>query len=377
MSRFKFHKLAALIVLVGFAAWVVTGEFSSVGSARIEGEEAAPKVEEVQAPLRTVAVVTPPRVNHARAIRISGQTEADKRAVLAVRSAGIISELPVRQGTRVKAGDLILELDADEEEAAIATARALLSQRQAEWEAAERLAKSGNMAKLQADNARSALAAAESQLLAAEAELSRNRVVAPFDGIVDRVGVELGSSIMAGGEAATIISLQPIIAKGEVSERDIEYLSLGNEAEVRLVSGEIVHGELRFVSRDATSQTRTFRVEVAIPNADARIPSGMTAEITLYAEPADAVILPRSVVTLSAAGDLGVRAVDRQSEVTFHPIDLVDDTPTGLVLAGIPPTARIIVAGQDLVTEGDTVTAVEADSETIRRLVGEVTGGTH
>ena len=97
----------------------------------------------------------------------------------------------------------------------------------------------------------------------------------------------------------------------------------------------------------------------------------MTAEITLLAEPTDAVMLPRSVVTLSGDGDLGIRAVDKDNKVVFFPIDLVDDTPNGLVLGGIPADARVIVAGQDLVTEGDEVKPVEADAghdqETRRR----------
>nr|MBA3446163.1 efflux transporter periplasmic adaptor subunit [Pseudaminobacter sp.] len=116
--------------------------------------------------------------------------------------------------------------------------------------------------------------------------------------------------------------------------------------------------------------------EIAIANADRSIPAGMTAEITLLAEPTDAVVLPRSVVTLSGAGDLGIRAVDKDDKVVFFPIDLVDDMPKGLVLGGIPADARVIVAGQDLVTEGDTVKAVEADQETINKLVGEVQSGT-
>ena len=87
-------------------------------------------------------------------------------------------------------------------------------------------------------------------------------------------------------------------------------------------------------------------------------------------------MLPRSVVTLGDKGDLGIRAVDKDNKVTFFPIDLVDDTPTGLVLGGIPADARIIVAGQELVTEGDVVKPVEADPATIKKLIGEATGGT-
>jgi multidrug efflux system membrane fusion protein len=376
--KFRFHKLAAIAVLIGFSALIATGEFSSVGSAQSEGgqEEAAPKAEEVKPVVRTVAVVVPPRVQHARAIRIAGQTQANQRAVLTTRAAGVIGELPVKKGSVVKKGDVILVLNAEEKVAAIDMAKALVAQRDAEFAAAQRLADTGNMPKLQLETARAALAAAKSQLEAATAELARNEVRAPFDGIIDRVDVEQGSSVGQGAQVATLLNLDPIIAAGEVSERDLGYLKVGDESDIKLVNGKTVTGTLRWVSRDASSMTRTFPLEVAIPNAEGAIPAGMTAEITLKTEPADAVILPRSVVTLSNRGDLGIRAVDKDSKVVFYPIDLVDDTPTGLVLGGIPADARIIVAGQDLVADGDTVNAVEADKATIDRLIGEVTGGT-
>lgn len=375
MRKFRFHKLAALIVLVGFAAWMGTGKFSSVGSAATDAK-APTAAEQPKPPVRTVAVVTPPRISHARAIRISGQTDADKRAVLATRVGGVIAELPVKQGQRVKAGDLVLVLDAEEKTAAVETARQVLIQREAEAAASQRLVDSGNSPKLQADIARSALALAKSQLETAQAELARNQVKAPFDGIIDRVPVELGSSIMAGGEVATILSLDPIIAKGEISERDLRYVKVGDTADVRLVNGETVQGTVRFISREASSATRTFRLEVAVPNAQGNIPAGMTAEITVRAKPADSVTLPRSVVTLSDSGDLGIRAIDKSNKVVFFPIDLIDDTAAGLVLAGIPADARVIVSGQELVSEGDVVEPVEADQETIRKLAGEANSGT-
>ncbi|TIO78278.1 MAG: efflux RND transporter periplasmic adaptor subunit, partial [Mesorhizobium sp.] len=218
MPKIRFHKLAAIAVLIGFAAWMATGEFSSVGSAadhQKDGEagKAAqsgaekPKTAEAEqkAALRTVAVVTPPRKTFARAIRISGLTEADKRAVLAVRVAGVIDKLPVKQGDHVKTGDLVLMLAAEEKLSNVDNARQLLAQRKAELDAAERLAKTGNLPKLQLDTARSNLTAAQSMLETAQAELDRNEVKAPFDGVIDRVPVELGSSVMQGGEVATIL----------------------------------------------------------------------------------------------------------------------------------------------------------------------------
>ncbi|QIA25743.1 efflux RND transporter periplasmic adaptor subunit [Mesorhizobium sp. AA22] len=371
---------------------MVTGEFSSVGSAAADNEPKAGEVEQPKAadaskakpseaeqpkaPLRTVATITPPRRTYARAIRISGLTEADKRAVLATRVAGVIDKLPVKQGQRVKTGDLVLMLAAEEKLSAVSNAKQLLVQRQAELDAALRLAKTGNLPKLQLDTARSNLTSAQALLETAQAELDRNEVKAPFDGVIDRVPVELGSSVMQGGEVATILSLDPVIARGEVSERDLGYLKIGDKANVRLVSGQNVEGTVRYISRDASSATRTFRVEIAIPNPDATIPAGMTAEIALSAQPTDAVLLPRSVVTLGDKGDLGIRAVDKHDKVVFFPIDLVDDTPTGLVLGGIPADARIIVAGQELVKEGEVVKPVEADQATIQKLLGEAAAGT-
>lgn len=377
MPKIKFHKLAAIAVLIATAAWVATGEFSSVGSAADEADEARQEArQEEQAPPRTVAVVDPPRIEHSRAIRISGHTDADKRAVLATRAAGIVEELPVRLGSQVKRGELIAKLEAEGKEAAVETARQVLAQRQAEANAARNLAERGSIPKLQLDNAMSALALARSQLEAAEADLDRNILRAPFDGVIDKVDVELGSAVQPGTPVATILNLDPVLAKGEVSERDLAHVRPGNRAEVRLVNGQEVEGELRHVSRDATAATRTFRVEVAIPNEDGDVPAGMTAEIVLRADAVSAVVLPRSVVTLSSDGDLGIRAVDADNKVVFFPVDLVDDTPSGLILGSIPDDVRIIVGGQELISEGDVVNPVEADGETIEKLVGEATGGT-
>ena len=216
MSRIRFHQLAALVVLIGFAGWVATGKFSSVGSASAEAEQAKAAVAQAPPQVRTVAVVAPPHIQHARAIRMSGQTEANQRASLAVRSNGVIDRIMVKQGDRVKPGELILALAAEEKTAAIEMARQVLLQRQAEADAAERLVKTGSMAKLQADNARSGLATARSLLEAATAEVTRNEVRAPFDGVVDRVPVETGSSVMQGALVATILNLDPILAVGEV-----------------------------------------------------------------------------------------------------------------------------------------------------------------
>lgn len=375
MAKFKFHRLASVIVLVAAGAWVLTGEFSAVGSQAQDAPDAAVKPVEEQAKRdpRTVAVVTPPLADHSVSIRISGVTEPDKRVALAVRINGIITELPVKQGDHVKAGDLILSLDAEEKRSMVRSAEQSLLQRKAETEAAESLAKRGNLAKLQLDSSRTALMTAQSQLESARAELDRLQVVAPFDGVLDRVTVESGSSVQQGAEVATLLALDPIIAVGEVSERSLGSIKIGSKAQVRLVNGGITEGTIRYISKEANAQTRTYRVEVAIANGDAAIPSGMTTEIMLWAEPIRAVRVPRSVVTLSANGDFGVRGIDKDNKAFFLPVTLIDDATNALVLTGVPEGTRIIVSGQDFVIDGEVVKPVDPDATMLGKLAAEAT----
>jgi multidrug efflux system membrane fusion protein len=375
MAKPRFHTVAAFVVLAVSAAWVLTGEFSSIGSAAndVSGDEPQPAQAEA-APdkvLRTVAVLEPDFIQHNRIIRISGVTAPDKRTTLATRSAGILGELKVKKGDTVKAGDAVLILEAAEKQALVDTARALLDQREKEAENIERLVKEGISPTTQSDSARSALASARSQLETAQAELDRLTVVAPFSGIIDQVMVEEGSWLPSGEAAAVLLQLDPVVALGEVSEREISHVTVGSEADVRLISGEIVSGTVRHVSLEATSGTRTFPIEIAIANPDRKIPAGMTAEIMIKSEPVRAVRLPRSVVTLDVAGNLGLRILNADGTVGFVPIDLIDDSPSGLVLSGVPEDARIIVAGQDLVSDGETVNAVAADNSLITGATGD------
>jgi multidrug efflux system membrane fusion protein len=193
MANIRYNQVAAIAVLIGFAAWMGTGKFSSVGSAAAEGENAQPAAQHSETPAkpaadaavkapRTVAVVSPPRVEHARAIRISGLTEPDKRAVLATRAAGIVEQLPIKEGDQVKEGQTILVIGEEGHVAALELAQQMVKQREAELEAARRLAKTGTMPKLQLDNAVSAVAQAQSQLKAAQAESSRLTVMRHLTG---------------------------------------------------------------------------------------------------------------------------------------------------------------------------------------------------
>ncbi|MCR9121959.1 MAG: efflux RND transporter periplasmic adaptor subunit [Phyllobacteriaceae bacterium] len=380
----KAHRYAAILVFVASAAWVLTGDFSSVGSASDqEGGEPAAVAETDSAsdaapddarPQQSVAVAVIPSIDHARTVRVSGVTQADKRTNMTARAGGVIAELLVEQGDLVAQGDTVARIAPEGRDAAVRSAEAALEQARAEFAAREELVERGTLPRLQLDQQRSALRLAESQYEAAAAELDRLDVTAPFGGVVDNVMVEQGSSVDQGTPVANLIALDPIIGIGEVNESDLNTIRVGGTAQLRLVTGDVIDGTIRFISREAQSSTRTFTVEVEAPNADLAVPAGMTAEVILRGEPVVATPVPRSVVTLDDSGELGVRAVDEDGTVVFYPIDLVDDSTDALLLGGIPEDARIIVVGQNFVSEGQTVAPVDADNAVIDRLIAEASG---
>lgn len=381
----KAHRYAAILVFIASAAWVLTGDFSFVGSATgqnseepapVEQTEPAPTDEDAAArSLQSVAVAVIPSIDHTRTVRVSGVTQADKRTDITARAGGIISELPVEQGDRVEAGETIARIAPEGRDAAVRSAEAALEQARAEFTAREQLVENGTLPRLQLEQQRSALRLAESQYEAAVAELERLEITAPFGGVVDAVTVEQGGAVNQGTPVANLISLDPIIGVGEVNESDLRTIEVGGDAQLRLVTGDTIAGTIRYISRDAQPSTRTFTVEVEAANPDLAVPAGMTAEVILRGEPVVATPVPRSIVTLNDAGELGVRAVDADDQVVFYPIDLVDDSTDALLLGGIPRGARVIVVGQNLVSDGQRVEPVEAESEVIERLIAEATGG--
>jgi membrane fusion protein, multidrug efflux system len=355
----KFHRIAAFCVMVAAGAWIVTGEFSSVGSAQqAEGKESptptTPEAEKAPAK-RTVAAVVPLFVDHARAIRLSGITAADKRATLAARAEGVIAALQLTKGEMIEAGTIAMTLEGPETVAQEKIAEIELAQKERDLDVAEKLNAGGSMSESQLANARSDRDAALAELNRAQAAADRLELKAPFAGVVDTLSVELGEWVQTGTPVATILSLDPILVKAEVSEVDLGSVAVGSTARVRLVNGKEMEGTVRLVAREASAETRTYPVEIALPNPDLGLPSGMSAEVQLFAAPSKAVVVPRSVITLTETGEIGLRIVGPDNIAQFAAVTIIDDTPEGLVVTGVPEGVRIITVGQDLVRNGEEV----------------------
>ena len=328
------------------------------------------------------------------AVILRGQTQAVRQVeVRAETTAAVVSE-PLRKGTFGEKGELLCQLDPGTREAALAEARARLSEaksREPETEAkleeararleeaminftaTSKLSEEGYasetklksaMASVRSaeagiasaesglESAQSGIESAAAAVAAAQREIERLTIVAPFEGLLESDAAEFGSLLQPGALCATVIQLDPIKLVGFVPETEVDRVVVGAQAGAELVSGRRVAGQVVFLSRSADPVTRTFQVEISVPNSDLAIRDGQTATIAVSAEGAMAHKLPQSALTLNNEGTLGVRVVGANNVVEFLPIKLLRDETTGIWVSGLPEQSDVIVVGQDFVTEG-------------------------
>jgi membrane fusion protein, multidrug efflux system len=358
----KGSRITAVGLVAAAALWIASGHFLPHETA--ESRAAIRTGDNDVKKLFRVAVTEANVVAHSRKLTLSGRTEADKRVTITARTGGVLTELRVRRGSMVKTGDVLAVLSDEAREAQVEQARSRFVQRKTELEAKMKLVNTGAIPRLEGVNLEAQLKAAEAALAAAEAELDRGTVRAPWPGVVSDVAVEVGKAAFSfmGADLLTIVALDPMLAVVEVAERKLAGIKQGDTAQVRLVTGETASGRIRFVSKTASQSTRTYRVEIELPNADGRIPDGITAEVSMPLAPVQAARVPRSALTFSSAGDLGVRIADAASKVAFVPVSVVEDQQEFMWVGGIADGARVIVQGQDFVREGQQVEAVGGEA---------------
>lgn len=360
-------RITAVVLVLAAAGWIASGHMKSDADTKPADTKAADQAKPEK--LFRVAVQRAELQQHQRTLTLSGRTEADKKVTVMARTGGVVTKLDVRRGSHVKKGDVIAVLSDDAREAQVAQAQALFEQRKDELSAKKKLIEMGSMPRLELGNLQSQYKAAQAALAAAVAEQDRGIVRAPWDGIVTDVPIDVGQAAFSfmGQNIAQMVSLDPMLAVVEVSERKLAGLTVGTPAEVRLISGQTAQGRIRYVSKSASDKTRTYRVEVEIPNKDGKIPDGITCEVNIKMAPVEAVRLPRSALTFSSAGDLGVRTVDDNGLVAFVPVDIAEDEQNFMWVNGVARNAQVIVEGQDFVREGEKVDIAAPAERTARQ----------
>ncbi len=286
---------------------------------------------------------------------LSGRTEAARNVEIKSETSGLVVSEPISKGSTLEAGDMMCELDPGTRLALLAEAKAKRTEAMNNNDTATKLAERGFQSETSAISSRAALESAEAMVSQAEKEIERLEIRAPFAGILESDTAELGSLLQPGSPCGTLIALDPIKLVGYVPELEVDKLALGAQAGGRLSSGREVVGKVSFISRSADLLTRTFEVEVEVPNPDSSIRDGVSVDILIGLEGAKGHLLPQSALTLNDEGTLGIRAhVDGVAR--FMPVQVIRDDPRGMWLTGLPDRVEVIVVGQDFVVDGRLIT---------------------
>lgn len=344
----------ALAILLAVTLWMISGRFIGQPPPSIEeGERGVNGTKPIRVQVRLV---------HAREmteeVMIHGKSAPSRTVTIAAETPGRVAAVEVERGTPVVAGQALVRLAPDDRPTRLAEAEALVKQRALEYEGALSLKRRGLQAERQVAEAFAALESARAALQAIRLDLEKTVLRAPFDGILEDRVVEIGHYVAAGDPVAMVVDLDPFLVTGEVSEFQVGELEVGDEGRARLVDGTEFQGRIRYIARVADEATRTYKVELEVPNPEGRGVAGMTAQAHIPIGSRSAQFVSPALLSLDDGGSLGVKSVDEAGIVRFHPVDILRSEPDGVWLAGLPESLRLITVGQGFVSAGDRVEAV-------------------
>ena len=356
--------IAVTIALLA-AGWVLSGE---IDWQQVFGGEPTPQPTAVAVPqpppeppplgVRVADFVAEPFVEE---MILQGRTLADRKVTVRAEVYGVVEEVLVGRGESVRGESVLVRLEVQDRAARVMEAAALLRERELEWLAARSLNERGYRADTQLAQAAAELDAARAGLRLAEIGLDNIRLRAPFDGIVADRYVELGDFVDVGDPIAEVLDLDPLRVVVQVAERYLGRVQVGDSGWAVLVDGRRVDGVVGYVGPAANETTRTFPVELEVPNPDARVIEGLTAQVHLPVDEVRAHYMTAMVLTLSDDGRIGVKAVDADDRVVFHPVGIIAGDSGGVWVSGLPPTVTVIVVGQEFVAAGQRVAPVPAE----------------
>ena len=308
----------------------------------------------------------------------SGRFEPVERVEVRPRVSGFIEQVHFKDGSLIKAGDLLFTLDkrtfqiaADSAKADIARQDAQVLLASTEVERAEPLARTKVMSEQVFDQRKAALSQAQAQLLsakaslrAAELNLEWAEVRAPISGRISDKKVDAGN-LVQGGQAgatllATIVSLDPIHFVFDVSEADYLRYSRANIAGERPSSRDVANpvrlkladeatwshdGKMNFVDNALNERSGTLRGRAIFDNKNGLLTPGVFARMALFGGEQTAFLVPDTAIVSDQARKI-VFAVNAENVVTAAPVTLgpmIDGLR--VIKSGLKADDRVVIEG--------------------------------
>ena len=269
----------------------------------------------------------------------------------------------------------LCRIQVDARQAQVDQARAAIAKAKIDYNAARELNSEGFSSDTALATAKAALDLASANLKQAQTSLDQSVIRAPFEGTFDERMAEAGDFLGVGEPCGVVIQQSPYLVVGAISEREVGKVAVGDRGVARLVTGETIEGKVRFVARAADAATRTFDIELEIPNEGGTLRDGVTAEFTIDAIRQQAYLLKRSALVLNDAGEIGIRTVDDDGLVSFQPVTLLGDTARGMWVSGLTGTVNAITRGQEFVIAGQKVQVTFDDGSGDLAAIGDLPHG--
>lgn len=328
----------------------------------------------VEVPVRSVKVMTVGLQSMQSGQEYAGEVRARVESKLGFRVAGKLTARSVELGQRVKAGQLLAQLDpqdyklgADAARAQLAAAATNRDLAAADFKRFKELRDQNFISGAELERRETALTAAQAQWAQAQAQLSAQNnqaaytsLIADVSGVVTAVEAEPGQVVSAGTPIVRIAQDGPRDVVFAVPEDKVAVLKNGSQALVRLwPSNVVIKGLVREVAASADPVTRTFSVKVALSPQDAPT-LGATVSVLLQnltQLQAPLIKLPTSAFRQEGASS-AVWVLDPATlTVKLQPVQIATADGNDVVVAsGLTPGMQVVVAGVHVLSPGQKVT---------------------
>ena len=307
---------------------------------------------------QTVRVIASSSKEQNQMVTLRGRTQNKRTVVVRAQVGGKVESAPFERGDLVEEGQPLCVLEKTEYEAELKEALDRLLEAELVYEGRKKLESQNFNSEAEIAAAKAVVTSARRHVIDSQLQLQRSVISAPFDGYVEVTSAFEGDLLSRGEPCVTLLDLDPMKILAQVQEDTIHQLNLGQPAVAELPSGEEITGEISFLGRDAEMSTRTFTLEITVPNPDYTIRSGLTANIKVPVRSMRAHKINASQFGLDDFGQLGIHVVDQQSTVRFYPVTIVREEADGVWVAGLPDEITLITVGHRFVSHGEPVKVV-------------------
>jgi membrane fusion protein (multidrug efflux system) len=288
--------------------------------------------------------------------RAVGSLRADRGVTVPSEGQGAIRRIAFESGARVKAGDVLVELDSDIERAQLASAQARLNLARVNLDRAKELWDRNAVAKSDFDAADATFKQADADVRSLQATIDKKVMRAPFAGRTGIRLVNLGQYLDRGNPIVTLQSLDPIHVDFSLPQQAIREIQVGFP--VRVTSdarpGVTFQGTVTAISPEIDASTRTLRVQATLANADEQLNPGMFVNVEVISpEKTTVVAVPATAVYYQAFGD-SIFVAKETKDASGHPALVAEQRFVRLgeargdfvsVVAGVKPGETVVTSG--------------------------------